>query len=209
MNRPLVISDCDEVLLHMVVPFRDWLGEAHDIDFTIGSNDFARALRRRSDNELVEGAEIWRLLNLFFDTEMYRQTPFAGAIEAMHSLGETADVVVLTNLMDHRLEMRAAQLKDHGLAVRVFTNQGPKGPALQAILAEYAPSRAVFIDDIANHHGSVAEVAPQVARLHLCGEPLLAPHIACAHKLGHADARIDNWADALPWVQARLRGEVE
>ena len=26
-GRPLIISDCDEVLLHMVAPFRDWLGE--------------------------------------------------------------------------------------------------------------------------------------------------------------------------------------
>jgi hypothetical protein len=64
----------------------------------------------------------------------------------------------------------------------------------------------VFIDDIANHLGSVAEVTPQVMRLHLCGEPLLAPHIACAHQLGHAHARIDTWAEALPWLQARLEG---
>ena len=26
-GRPLVVTDCDEVLLHMVAPFRDWLGE--------------------------------------------------------------------------------------------------------------------------------------------------------------------------------------
>ena len=25
MSRPLLITDCDEVLLHMVAPFRDWL----------------------------------------------------------------------------------------------------------------------------------------------------------------------------------------
>lgn len=207
MSRPLVISDCDEVLLHMVAPFRDWLGEHHDIDFTIASNDFSQALRRKGSGELVEGAEIWRLLNLFFDTEMDRQMPIAGAIEGIGTLAEQADVVVLTNLMDHRLEHRAEQLRKHGVHVRVFTNQGPKGPALQAILDEYRPSRAAFIDDIANHHGSVAEVAPHVARLHLCGEPLLAPHIACAHQLGHAHARIDTWDLALPWLLNTLHGD--
>jgi hypothetical protein len=206
MSRPLVISDCDEVLLHMVAPFRDWLDEAHDIVFSIDSNDFSRALRYRASGELIEGAEIWRLLNLFFDTEMHRQQPIAGSIAAMNTLAERADVVILTNLMDHRMEARTAQLRNHGLEARVFTNQGPKGPALQAIIAEYGPSRAVFIDDIANHLGSVAEVTPQVMRLHLCGEPLLAPHIACAHQLGHAHARIDTWAEALPWLQARLEG---
>jgi hypothetical protein len=38
----------------------------------------------------------------------------------------------------------------------------------------------------------------------LCGEPLLAPHIACAHKAGHAHARIDDWQTALPWLLERL-----
>ena len=35
MSKPLIITDCDEVLLHMVAPFRDWLGEAHGIDFSM------------------------------------------------------------------------------------------------------------------------------------------------------------------------------
>jgi hypothetical protein len=44
-------------------------------------------------------------------------------------------------------------------------------------------------------------------RLHLCGEPLLAPHIDCAHKAGHAHARIDR-DHALPWVMAQLDEDV-
>jgi len=128
----------------------------------------------------------------------------AGAVEAVGKLSEKADVVILTNLTDERQVARARQLRDVGIDARVFTNQGPKGPALQAILAEYQPSRAVFIDDLPQHHGSVAEVAPHVTRLHLCGEPLIAPHIACAHTLGHAHARIDTWDKALPWLLERL-----
>ncbi|MCC2111980.1 MAG: exonuclease SbcCD subunit D C-terminal domain-containing protein, partial [Hyphomicrobiales bacterium] len=34
--------------------------------------------------EPVEPAEIWRLLNLFFDGEMHRQTPIAGAVGALY-----------------------------------------------------------------------------------------------------------------------------
>jgi FMN phosphatase YigB (HAD superfamily) len=204
MSRPLVITDCDEVLLHMVGPFRDWLDEAHGIDFSMDQHDFSRALRHRDSGALVEPAKIWPLLNLFFDTEMHRQPPIAGALEAMRELAGRADVVVLTNLLDHRQEMRTRQLADLGLDVRVFTNQGPKGPALQRILDEYQPSRTVFIDDLAQHHDSVAEIAPHVGRLHLCGEPLLAPFIPCALDAGHAHARIDDWASALPWLMERL-----
>ena len=205
MAKPLIISDCDEVLLHMIVPFGEWLNETQDVSFKLIGNDFGKAIRRKGTDQPVEPAEIWRLLNLFFDGEMHRQSPVAGMIEAMAALREHADVVVLTNLMDHRQQARTRQLAEHGLDLRVFTNQGPKGPALKAILDEYRPSRAIFIDDLAQHHGSVAEVAPDVGRLHLCAEPMLAPHISCAHQAGHAHARIDSWADALPWLLGRIR----
>ncbi len=207
MTRPLVITDCDEVLLHMVGPFRDWLGEAHGVNFDMASENFARAMTHVHNGDPVSGEDIWRLLNLFFDGQMHRQYPIPGAIEAMTELARHADVVVLTNLKHHRNAHRTKQLADLGLDLRVFTNQGPKGPPLKAILDEYRPSRAVFIDDLAVHHGSVSECAPEVARLHFCGEPLLSPNIACAHKAGHAHARIDDWASAVPWLLDRLHEE--
>jgi hypothetical protein len=204
MNRPLVVSDCDEVLLYMVRHFRAYLGEEHAVEFHLEGGDFYRSMRRSESGEPLDEAEMWRLLNLFFDTEMHRQDPIAGAVEAIGTLSEVADVVVLTNLKDHRAEMRAAQLAGLGIHARVFTNQGPKGPALAAIVGEYRPSSAVFIDDIAAHHRSALEEVPRASRLHFCGEPAVAPHIECAHEAGHADARIDNWAEALPWLLDRL-----
>ena len=207
MARPLIISDCDEVLLHMVVPFGEWLDEQHGIQFRMVGNDFSQAVRYKHNGELVEPERIWPLLGGFFAGEMHRQYPIAGAVRGINTLAEHADVVILTNLTDNFAEARKQQLADHGIHSRVFTNQGPKGPALQAILDEYAPSRAVFIDDLAQHLGSVAEIAPHVDRLHLCGEPMLAPHITCAFEAGHAHARIDNWDHALPWLLGRINGE--
>ena len=206
VTRPLVISDCDEVLLYMVSHFRDWLSDDHGVDFDMGGGDFSRAMRHRDSGEVVGQEDMWRLLNLFFDDQMHRQTPVAGAIEAIGELRRHADVVVLTNLKEFRQEARTRQLLEHGLDLKVYTNQGPKGPALRAILDEYRPSRAVFIDDLAQHHDSVALVAPDVVRLHLCAEPGLAPHIDCAHRAGHAHARIDDWEHALPWLLDRLHG---
>jgi hypothetical protein len=204
MSRPLVISDCDEVLLYMIAPFRDWLGESEGIDFDMSGGEFLNAMKRRDSGELVKAEEMWPLLGRFFDTEMHRQTPIPGALEAMAALSERADVVVLTNLGDERQHTRTAQLAAHGLNVRVYTNQGPKGPALKAILDEYRPSSAVFIDDLAQHHDSVSEIAPHVSRLHLCGEPMIAAQVPCALKAGHAHARIDDWDRALPWLLERL-----
>ena len=207
MSRPLIISDCDEVLLYMVSPFRDWLDETQGVEFRMNGNDFSQALRWQETGEILAPDDIWRMLGKFFDTEMHRQSPIPGAIEGINELGEQADVVILTNLVDKRQQMRTEQLADHGLNARVFTNQGPKGPALQRILDEYNPSKAIFIDDLAQHHRSARETIGQITTLHLCGEPMLAPHIDCAHTSGHADARIDTWEHALPWLKDELEKE--
>jgi hypothetical protein len=206
MSRPLVVTDCDEVLLHMARHFRDWLDVAHDIEFPLDSNPFG-SMKRRGAAEPLPDEEKWGYLNRFFDTEMHSQTAIEGAAAAMAELSHEADVVVLTNLADRYQTMRADQLREHGIDVRVFTNQGPKGQALRRIVEEYAPSRAVFVDDLAPHHASAAEVMPETARLHFCGEPTIAALVPCALKAGHAHARIDTWEQALPWLLEALHGE--
>jgi nitrate reductase gamma subunit len=126
-----------------------------------------------------------------------------GASEALAALGEVADIVVLTNLGHHFNEARATQLLGHGIAHRVVTNQGGKGDPVAQLVAEFAPSVTVFVDDLAHHHSSVAKHAPNVFRLHMIAEPMVAaisPPAAAAH------ARIDDWVAAVPWIQARFAG---
>jgi hypothetical protein len=203
MSRPLLITDCDEVLLHMVSHFRDWVGEVHDVDFALVAADFTGALTRRACGTALTRPEVWPLLEGFFDTEMPRQTLVPGAAEALDRLSAHADIVVLTNLGHHFNQARAVQLRGHGIAHRVVTNQGPKGDPVARLVAEFAPSVAVFVDDLAHHHASVADAAPNVFRLHMIAEPLVAqltPPAPAAH------ARIDDWAAAVPWIEARFAG---
>ena len=207
MSRPLVISDCDEVILHMVVPFKEWLEESQGVNFRMEGGNFAQALTWQDSGEPLDQMEVWKMLGRFFDTEMDRQLPIAGAVESINALSEHADIVILTNLVDKRRDMRAEQLEKVGIKAPVFTNQGPKGPALEKIVAEFSPSRAFFIDDLPQHHHSVSETVPNVVRLHMCGEPMIAGSIDCAHKAGHAHARIDRWSEALPWLMEKLDGE--
>lgn len=204
MTKPLIITDCDEVLLRMVVHFRDWLGEEHDVELDM-TRGFAEGMRRRGSDDPMDVKDMWTLLDGFFDTEMDRQDPIPGSVEAIDRLSGHADVVVLTNLPHRRREARTRQLQRLGIDLPVYCNQGPKGPALQKILDERGHGRpTVFIDDLAVHIGSVAEVAPQVSRLHFVGEPGVAPHTNCALEAGHAHARIDYWAQALPWLLKRI-----
>ena len=184
----------------MVSHFRDWLDEVHGCEFAI-ERAFAEPLRR--NGVALPRDEIWPLLDGFFESEMHRQTLVPGAREAVEQLGGQADIVVLTNLGHHFNEARATQLLGHGIAHRVVTNQGGKGDPVARLVAEFAPSVAVFVDDLAQHHASVAAAAPKVFRLHMIAEPALAkvtPPAPAAH------ARIDRWDDALPWIAARFAG---
>ena len=197
--KPLLITDCDEVLLHMVRHFRGWLDEAHRIDFTF-TQDFANAMTR-ADGSKPTQAEMWALLGGFFPGQMHRQTIVPHAREALARIAETAEIVVLTNLEDHCQTHRVDQLAVHGIAHRVECNQGGKGAAVARLVEEHGHPVTVFVDDLGVHHASVAEAAPGVHRLHMVAEPDLAPLV---EKAQAAHARIDDWREAADWIEARF-----
>jgi hypothetical protein len=200
-GRPLLITDCDEVLLHMVAHFADWLDEAHGVHFDLESGSFADALTERSTGAVLAAERVWPLLDQFFREEMHRQTLVPGAAEALGRIAEQGDVVILTNLGDEAHGWRVDQLAAHGIRHEVVCNQGGKGVPVREIAARQHASTVVFVDDLAGHHASVAKHAPETWRLHMIAEPRLARAVPPAE---HAHARIDDWPTACEWVLARF-----
>ncbi len=200
MTRALIVSDCDEVLLHMVVPFRSWLDETHGIYFDF-SSPFEEALRRKDSGDVVERAMIEALLRQFFQTQMHRQGPIAGAVAAMGALARRCDIVIVTNIGEENARARADQLHAIGLPFPVIGNRGGKGPVVAQLIAEHAPGLTIFIDDLGGNHRSVAEHAPQAWRLQFVGEPEIAPYATAAPD---AHARIDDWSNAQRWIAAKI-----
>ncbi len=193
MSRPLVITDCDEVLLHMVRHFGTWLGEARDMDFDLAHGEFDERITRRGGGAPLTREEMWGLLDDFFPDEMHRQTLVPYAAEALAALAEQADIVVLTNLGDQCRQPRLDQLARFGIRHRVECNHGGKGRRVAALVAEHGAPVTVFVDDLAGQHDSVARHASFVHRLHMVSEPGLAPTVPTA---AAAHARIDDWREA-------------
>jgi hypothetical protein len=200
-GRPILITDCDEVLLHMVRHFSSWLDEEHDILFRPEEGDMSGALKFKGNGERVPSEKVWEHLWGFFGSEMHRQTIVPGAVEALGTIGEKADIVILTNLGEEAREGRIEQLARFGIHHEVVCNRGGKGEPLKGIIARHGASRSVFVDDLAVHHASVAKHSPDTHRLHMVAEPSLAAVTATAE---HAEARIDDWALATPWILDRL-----
>jgi hypothetical protein len=199
-GRPLLVTDCDEVILHMVSHFAEWVAEAHSLNFDLGAPGFRDALREE-DGRPIAAERVWPLLDGFFASEMHRQNVVPGAVEALAEISAHADVVILTNIGDEYEAGRIEQLERFDIRHRVLCNRGGKGRPVLELIEAMGPSAAVFIDDLAVHHESVAAHAPQVWRLHMIAEPRLAAHTPPAP---HAHARIDNWGEAVPWILERL-----
>ena len=204
MPRPLLITDCDEVLLHMVSHFDAWLGEAHGIRFAFETGNFGEAMTELATGELVARERVWPLLEQFFRQEMHRQSIVPGAVEALGRIGEIADIVILTNLGDEAHPWRVDQLAKHGIGHEVVCNSGGKGEPVRAIIDRLRSGSTVFVDDLPVHHASVAKHAPAVHRLHMVAEPRLAPAVPTAE---HAHARIDDWPTAAGWILERLEAK--
>ena len=201
MSRPLLISDCDEVLLHMIGHFADWIDEAHGMEFAIDTPGFVEAIRYKESGLPVSADRVWPLLDLFFDTEMHRQNVVPGAVEALTRIGEAADIVILTNLGDEYQASRVRQLEAFDIRHRVLCNRGGKGRPVAELLDELRPEVALFVDDLPVHHESVARHAPHVWRLHMVAEPRVAVHVPTS---AHAHARIDRWEEATAWILDRF-----
>jgi hypothetical protein len=199
-GRPLLVTDCDEVLLHMVTHFAEWVAEAHGLRFDLTAPGFRDAISDAAGAP-VAPERVWPLLDGFFDGEMHRQNVVPGAAEALREIGRVADIVILTNIGDQYQAGRVEQLERFDIRHRVLCNRGGKGVPVAELIEEMSPSATVFVDDLAVHHESVARHAPGVWRLHMIAEPRLAAHTPPAP---HAHARIDDWSAATPWILARL-----
>lgn len=196
---PLLILDCDEVILDFVGPLRDWLHARHAMTLRLESFSLAGNIRRLADNSVVDSGEFPALLDGFFSTGQTGQRPVSGVLAALEQLRAEMDIVILTNIPPRHHGQRIEVLRGHGIDFPVHANSGPKGERVARLAAG---RRALFVDDLPPNHQSVAQHAPTVGRLHMVTDPELRPLIP---PTPHAHARIDAWAEALPWIRARMK----
>lgn len=199
-SRPLIISDCDEVLLHFALPFTGYLEDVHAItpdiwDLAGGMGHLHPRRPATGADSCGEDVHVDQVYD-FFDTQQHRQIPVPGAREALNALAQVADIVILTNVRAQDVARRMEILAHYGMPYAVYSNQGGKGPAV-ARLAHARRAPVFFIDDCGAHHRSVRDHADHVHRLHFVADPVLA---ALSPHAPDASARIDHW----PQVQRHI-----
>lgn len=199
-DRPLLMIDADEVVLAFAEGFERFL-EGHGCYLDLVSYRLHGNVRRRDDRTPLIDIEVSGLLDEF-RADLDSLGPVEGALEAVAALRGVLDVVVVSNISAAQAPARLRNLEALGLTAPLVANSGPKGPAVKA-LARRSGKPAFFVDDVPMHHASVAELAPDVIRIHLIGDERLKPLLPPAP---HAHFRAQDWADADAYIRARLKG---
>jgi hypothetical protein len=199
-HKPLLIVDADEVLFHFMATFQDFIeSRGHAFQFksyALNGNVLDAPGGTASSKETV-GA----LIQAFFG-ERTRTMPAdpdaAPAIARLQADGVQA--VVLSNVPSKAAGDRRHALEACAFKMALAPWSGPKGTAVAALAAK-TRGPCAFVDDIAHHHVSVAEIAPDVHRLHYVTHPtlrrLLGP-VEAAHE------QADSWPNLESIIRARL-----
>ena len=199
-NRPLIISDADEVLLQFMRQFEIYL-DRNDMWIDLSSFRLQGNIKYKGSDEAVDMTNR-NIIDDFFAAETLNFSPVEGAAEALTALSKEAQIIILTNLPLAQKSERQINLSKHGMDYPVIVGSGLKGPAVKS-LGEKINAPLFFLDDIPHNINSVAEYVPTSGRIHMIADPRLSKLIGAAEG---ASARIDQWQEAQAWILDKLAG---
>ncbi len=197
-DRPLVISDADEVLLQFMRQFEVYL-DRNDMWIDLSSFRLQGNIKYKGSDEAVDMTNR-NIIDDFFAAETLNFSPVDGAAEALTALSKEAQVIILTNLPLAQKKERQINLSKHGMDYPVIVGSGLKGQAVKS-LGDKINAPLFFLDDIPHNINSVAEYVPMSGRIHMIADPRLSKLIGAAEG---ASARIDQWHEAQNWILDKI-----
>ncbi len=198
-DKPLIISDADNVLLEFVAGLEAFLAR-HDLWLDLVSFRIHGNVKRRGSNAPVADEDVTRLLRAFYDGGAGDLAAVPGARDCLAALSVRAQIVVLTNVSPDHWAMRVRNLERRGFPYPVIANEGLKGPATAALSAR-ASQPVFFIDDIPHNIASVRHAAPETVCIHYVADPRLDPLLPPAEGCDH---RAKDWPDIAHVIDTRL-----
>lgn len=199
-NRPLIVCDVDEVILHMISHLEIYMFQ-RDITFLNHEYRLTGNIAEIGSDTPLPPDQVKSLLVQFFDEENHRQSMVDGADTALNGLSEDWDIVLLTNLPgNHNKASREALLGGMNIGFPVLTNTGPKGGAVAALSAgREAP--IVFIDDSPTNHSSVQASLPASVQIQFIADPRF---LRSMKQEDHIDLLTGDWQETARFIQSIL-----
>lgn len=202
-DRPLIVTDADEVLFQFMAGLENYL-ERQGYEITLKSFAISGNVKHRETGVVVEPADMKQLLGGFFEEETHRLAPVAGAADALARLSDEADIVVLSNVPFAQRDARARSLEDSGMPYPLVANSGLKGPAMSS-LANLGGRPVFFLDDIPHNLQSVHEAVNDVHLVHFVADPRLRKLVP-SPKADHISS--GDWEHTASHITDRIRAHV-
>ena len=121
-------------------PFPHFL-KSRGFGLTLASFRLTGNIAETASGRLIEQPEVTALLGDFFDAQADWQSVTDGAGEALASLGDRAEIVLLTAMPHRHRAARRAHLDALGLPYPLLTTEMAKGPAVAKLRGKQAAGR--------------------------------------------------------------------
>jgi hypothetical protein len=198
-DRPLLILDVDDVVLEFIRPFPHFL-ESRGFGLTVASFRLTGNIAETASGRLIEQPEVTALLGDFFDAQADWQSVTDGAEQALASLGDRAEIVLLTAMPHRHRAARRAHLDALGLPYPLLTTEMAKGPAVAKLRGSKGRPVA-FVDDQPSNLISARNSVADAHLFHLMADNSLRAFLP---PVPDDIVSVEDWRDAAPKIASAL-----
>ncbi|MBB6483452.1 hypothetical protein [Rhizobium lusitanum] len=198
-DRPLIVCDVDDVVLHFFAPFLAFL-DGEGSEFLPRSFRLTGNIVSKTSGTALEEKDVHRLIDSFFEAQEQWQTPLDLAVDTLGEVSKEADIVFLTAMPPQFWEQRRRLLDRLGLAYPLLASLQPKGPIVRSLHASRTLPVA-FIDDMAHNLHSVSEHVPDCLLINLKPDSIV-HRMAPAAPAGIPEA--NEWSQAAALLRAHI-----
>jgi len=198
-DRPLLILDVDDVVLEFIRPFPHFL-KSRGFGLTLASFRLTGNIAETASGRLIEQPEVTALLGDFFDAQADWQSVTDGAEQALASLGDRAEIVLLTAMPHRHRAARRAHLDALGLPYPLLTTEMAKGPAVAKLRGSKGRPVA-FVDDQPSNLISARNSVADAHLFHLMADNSLRAYLP---PVPDDIVSVEDWREAAPKIASAL-----
>ncbi|MGX5846793.1 hypothetical protein ACWGTO_06895 [Mesorhizobium sp. PL10] len=198
-DRPLLILDVDDVVLEFIRPFPHFL-KSRGFGLTLASFRLTGNIAETASGRLIEQPEVTALLGDFFDAQSDWQSVTDGAEQALASLGDRAEIVLLTAMPHRHRAARRSHLDALGLPYPLLTTEMAKGPAVAKLRGSKGRPVA-FVDDQPSNLISARNSVADAHLFHLMADNSLR---AFMPPVPDDIISVEDWHEAAPKIASAL-----
>ncbi len=202
-NKPLIITDADEVIVELFIHLFDYF-KSRGYDFkghSLIGFEIMEFMFCSKTGDLIEENVFVKIITLFFKDHADDLPLVKNAYKNLEKLANQCQIVILTNAPHSYRNARIQIFKNHGFEYPIITNEGNKLAAVNRIAAQHqAP--VFFIDDSPEHHIAIINDMPHVDCIHFIGDERYAKMVSNVENI---DFKSTCWNEVGHYIETQLK----